>query len=180
MDRNFFARETETVARELLGSVLEKGGMKARVVETEAYLEADPASHAHPEKTERNSLMYETHGKIYVYICYGIHNMLNFTTERDSAGAVLIRAAEPVEGIEEMKQNRGIEEEEQLCNGPGKLCEALGIEREMNGQEIGESLEVEKSEERSEHETSPRIGISRAEDRELRYYIPDNEYVSDR
>lgn len=180
MEKKFFSRETETVARELLGSVIERDGMKVRVVETEAYLEDDPASHAHSGRTERNRLMYETFGRIYVYICYGIHNMLNFTTEKDSAGAVLIRAPEPVKGIEEMKQNRGIEDEEQLCNGPGKLCEAMGIEREMNGEEIGGSLDVEKTVERPEYETSSRIGISKAEDRELRYYIPDNDYVSDR
>jgi DNA-3-methyladenine glycosylase len=128
IEKSFFARDTEKVAEDLLGCTVSRNGMKGKIVETEAYLEDDPASHAYPKKTERNRLMYDTHGRVYVYLCYGIHHMLNFTTE-------------------------------------------------MNGTEVDEALEIEK-ESADKVETSTRIGINKAQNRELRYYIPDNKFVS--
>lgn len=177
IEKSFFARDTETVAKDLLGCTISRNGVKGKIVETEAYLEDDPASHAHPRKTERNRLMYETHGRVYIYLCYGIHYMLNFTTEKDGVGGILIRAIEPLESINQMKENRGIEKEENLCNGPGKICEALDISKEINGTEVGEKLEL-KSGSNPDYKTSTRIGINKAQDRELRFYIPGNKFVS--
>lgn len=177
VSKDFFKQDTVEVAKDLLGCTIEKDGMKAKIVETEAYLEDDPASHAYPSKTGRNRLMYESYGKVYVYICYGIHNMLNFTTEKDGVGGVLIRAAKPLEGVEQIKQNRGIEEIENLCNGPGKVCEALGIDKQLNGTLIGDAIKLSKPFD-PDHDRSTRIGISKAQDRELRFYIPENRFVS--
>lgn len=179
MDKSFLADPVEKVAENLLGCQIRRNGMEGMIVETEAYLEDDPASHAHPGKTERNRLMYETHGKVYVYLCYGIHHMLNFTADENGVGGVLVRAIEPLEGIEQMKENRGVEEKEKLCNGPGKVCEALEITKDMNGTDVGEEIELEQGPE-PKHQVSPRIGINQAENRELRYYIPGNRYVSRR
>lgn len=180
MDKEFFSKPTEEVAQRLLGAEIIKDDFRAKIVETEAYLEEDPASHAYPKKTERNQIMYETYGSIYVYVCYGVHNMLNFTTGENSAGGVLIRAAEPLAGIKKMKKNRGVDKKKGLCNGPGKLCEALEISRELNGDEIGGSLKLESKNLSLNYETSTRIGISKAEDRKLRYYVSDNKFVSNR
>lgn len=177
VEKSFFARDTETVAQELLGCQVMKNGMKGKIVETEAYLENDSASHAYPRKTERNRLMYETHGRVYIYLCYGIHHMLNFTTEKDGTGGILIRALEPLEGIERMKENRGVDRKENLCNGPGKICEALHISKELNGTEIGEEIKIEKGS-NPDFKTSTRIGINKAQNRELRFYIPGNRFVS--
>lgn len=177
ISQKFFARSTERVARDLIGNYIITEDKKVRIVETEAYLENDPASHAYPRKTDRNRLMYETYGKIYVYICYGIHNMLNFTTEKEGVGGVLIRSAEPVEGVQKMKKNRDIEDEKLLCNGPGKLSEAFGISRELNGSEVGETIHVEEGDD-GKIEKSTRIGISKAKDNKLRFYESDNTYVS--
>jgi DNA-3-methyladenine glycosylase len=177
IEKSFFARDTETVAKDLLGCKIIRNGMAGKIVETEAYLEDDPASHAYPRKTERNRLMYETHGRVYVYLCYGIHHMLNFTAEKEGTGGVLIRALEPLEGIGEMKKNRGVGKKENLCNGPGKICEALKISKELNGTKAGEEIELEEGS-NPDFETSTRIGINKAQDRELRFYIPDNKFVS--
>jgi DNA-3-methyladenine glycosylase len=177
IEKSFFSRDTEKVAEDLPGCVISRNGVKGKIVETEAYLEDDPASHAYPKKTERNRLMYDTHGQVYVYLCYGIHHMLNFTTEKNGVGGVLIRAIEPLEGIDKMRQNRGFEQKTELCSGPGKICEALEISKEMNGTEIGEKMEIEK-ESADKVETSTRIGINKAQNRDLRYYIPDNKFVS--
>lgn len=176
---NFFARDTETVAEDLIGCVIEKDGIRGRIVEAEAYLEDDPASHAYPRKTERNRLMYETHGKIYVYICYGIHQMLNFTADSEDAGGVLIRAVEPLKDVGKMRENRGVEEKQKLCDGPGKVCEAFGIDKSLSGEKIGETIKLEK-ERNPEIEVSRRIGISKAEDRTLRFYERGSRFVSDR
>lgn len=179
MDKRFFSNPTESVAKDLLGCTIAMDGLKGRIVETEAYLEDDLASHAHGGRTERNRIMYEEYGYVYIYLCYGIHNMLNFTTEKDNAGAVLIRALEPLEGLEEMRDNRGVEDEKDLCNGPGKLCEAFGIDKEMNETVVGEEIRVEEGES-GEVEISTRVGISEAKDRELRFYEKGNRYVSER
>lgn len=175
--KSFFARDTEKVAKDLLGCKIRRKGMAGKIVETEAYLGNDPASHAYPKKTERNRLMYETHGRVYVYICYGIHHMLNFTAEEGGVGGILIRAVEPLEGIDKMKENRGAEDESDLCDGPGKICEALDISKDLNGTELGEELVLEEGSVHK-HRTSTRIGINKAQDRELRFYVPDNPYVS--
>ncbi|PSH00314.1 MAG: 3-methyladenine DNA glycosylase [Nanohaloarchaea archaeon SW_4_43_9] len=158
VEKSFFAGDTETVAQDLLGCRIRKNRMEGKIVETEAYLENDPASHAHPRKTRRNRLMYETYGKVYVYLCYGIHNMLNFTAEKNGVGGVLIRSLEPVEGVEKMKKNRKVEEEKNLCNGPGKICQAMDISKKHNETDMGEKIKILKGSE-PEYEVSERIGL---------------------
>ncbi len=116
---SFFARDTVTVARELLGKIISINGMQARIVETEAY-GRDPASHAF-KRTERSKLMYDTFGHIYVYLIYGMYECVNVTTDKNDAGAVLLRAVQPLTGISRMQRNRKVNKITELCSGPGKL-----------------------------------------------------------
>src|SRR3989338_2843689 len=136
----FFARDTVIVAQELVGKIISKDGFLARIVETEAY-KKDPASHAFT-RTERSALMYDTYSHIYVYLIYGVHYCLNFTTEKDDAGAVLIRAVQPLNKIDDLKKRRSTDSIKNLCNGPGKLCQALQITKKDNGQPVGKSIAV--------------------------------------
>ncbi|MCJ7479294.1 MAG: DNA-3-methyladenine glycosylase [Candidatus Nanohaloarchaeota archaeon QJJ-7] len=183
MRRAFFSRGPETVARELLGHrlVYETGErLSGRVVETEAYHGPDdPASHASGGKTERNSPMFEKPGTAYIYVSYGIHRMLNVVTgEAGEPSAVLIRAVEPLEGIERMKENRGVERQE-LCNGPGKLTEAFRISEEHNRTDLtGGDLRIGEGEEVEDVVEDTRIGVSGGEDMELRFYVKGNRFVS--
>ena len=151
--------------------------MKARIVETEAY-GRDKASHAYT-KTERSKIMFDTYGHIYVYLIYGMHYCLNFTTEKKEAGAVLIRAVEPLQGIERMKKNRKTNEMQNLCNGPGKLCLALGINKKHNGLKLGKEIKLfDDGYKIKEIQSSSRIGIKEALDLELRFYLKGNQFVS--
>ncbi len=128
MNRAFFDRTVHQVARELIGCELRVGETAGVIVETEAYEETDPACHAYIGRTARNEVLFGPPGHAYVYFSYGIHSLLNFVTEPEgSASAVLIRALEPTDGIELMRKRRGREKLEQLCSGPGKLSEALGV-----------------------------------------------------
>ena len=173
----FFARDTLTVAQELLGKIISVNGMQARIVETEAY-GRDPASHAYT-KTDRSRLMYDTHGHVYVYLIYGRYWCLNFTSDKDEAGAVLIRAVEPLSGIEEMKKNRKTELLLNLCSGPGKLCAALGVDKHYNGLKIGKEMQIfDDGFAVSRIATNSRIGIKDALDLQWRFFIEGNEYVS--
>ena len=129
---DFFCRNTVAIAQELLGKVMYVNGLLVRIVETEAYGQ-DPASHAFT-KTKRSALMYDTFGHVYVYLIYGMYYCVNITTEPiGEPGAVLIRAVEPMSGIKEMIKARGTDKLINLCSGPGKLCEALGITTDFNG-----------------------------------------------
>ena len=151
--------------------------MQARIVETEAY-GRDQASHAF-KRTERSKIMFDTHGHVYVYLIYGMYACLNFTTEKKEAGAVLIRAVEPLQGIELMKKNRKIEKIENLCSGPGKLCQALNITRKLNGLKLGQEIKVyDDGFQVNNIRTSSRIGIKDALDLQWRFYIEGNEFVS--
>ncbi len=133
LPREFFLRPTLDVARDLLGKILriERDGtsLSGRIVETEAYIgEDDPACHARFGKTERNAVMYGDGGSVYVYFIYGMYHMLNFVTEPAGfPAAVLIRALEPLTGLDTMKKRRGTNDLGNLTNGPGKLCQAFGI-----------------------------------------------------
>src|SRR3989344_262448 len=173
----FFARDTMNVAKELLGKILLVNGFKARIVETEAYKD-DPASHAYT-KTERSALMYDTHGHVYVYLIYGMYNCLNFTTEKNNPGAVLIRAVEPLNKLETLKQIRNTNKLTNLCSGPGKLCQALGIDRTMNGLRLGRNIKIyDDNHSVKKISSSSRIGIKDAQELPWRFYLSDNEYVS--
>lgn len=180
----FFARDTVTVARELLGAVLvsvtDEGLAAGRIVETEAYLGADDAgSHAATKGiTARNRVMYGPPGHAYVYFTYGAHHMLNLVTEREGvAGAVLLRALEPLTGIELMRARRG--RGAGLCDGPGKLACALGVDLADNGTSLGAGrLAVYAGEAPRRIGRSGRVGLSAGHEAPLRFFIEDSPFVS--
>ena len=182
LPKSFFARDTVEVAKDLLGKVISVNSFLGRIVETEAY-GRDPASHAF-NKTARSQLMFDTHGHVYIYLIYGMYNCLNFTTEKDEAGAVLIRAVEPLNKVDELKKVRGTEKITNLCSGPGKLCQAFSIDRRHNGLELGKNVkgnEVIVFDDGYEVEniaTSSRVGIKDALDLPWRFYVEGNEFVS--
>lgn len=174
------------VAHELVGKVLEKstpdGTSSGRIVETEAYTGAsDPASHAFRGPTERNRVMFGPPGHLYVYRSYGMHICCNVVTEADGvAGAVLIRALEPLTGIEFMTARRGMRSLHELCNGPGKLCQAMGIGMSDYGADL-ESAVVWVEDDGfvvQDVESGGRVGISAAIDLPLRFFLPRNPFVS--
>jgi len=174
---SFFSHSTVTVAQDLLGKIISVNGMNVRIVETEAY-GRDPASHAF-KKTARSKIMFDTHGHVYVYLIYGMYECLNFTTEKENAGAVLIRAVEPLKGIEKMKKNRKTEKIENLCSGPGKLCQALNVTRKLNGLKLGKEVKVcDDGFKVKNIGTSSRIGIKDALELQWRFFVEGNEFVS--
>jgi DNA-3-methyladenine glycosylase len=187
---SFFDRPADVVARELLGALVvsRAGGVltSARIVETEAYLGyRDPASHGYlHRRNERNSALFGPPGSWYVYLSYGIHWCANLVCEAEgTASAVLLRALEPVEGVAVMRERRGRVDDRELCSGPGKLCQALGITRELDGRMMPGSdalvlpprvkLPVEIA-------VTPRIGITKAADWPLRFLVAGNPHVSGR
>jgi DNA-3-methyladenine glycosylase len=172
---SYFSRPTLDVAPRLIGKVLEFSGMRGRVVEVEAYTD-DPASHGH-RRTERSAIMYETFGHVYVYFIYGMYHCLNFTTDRHRVGAVLIRAVEPLDGIDQMRRRRGVHDIHRLCNGPGKLCEAFGIGLSLNWTRVGERIVLYEGK-AGLVQTGPRIGISKAADLHWRFFEAGSPFVS--
>lgn len=171
---DFFERPTLEVAPELLGATLfvqtDEGKCSGRIVEVEAYLGAeDLASHAAGGPTPRSAVMFGPPGRTYVYFIYGMHHCLNFVTEADgSPGAILIRSLEPVEGLDLMMARRKTKDEANLCNGPGKLCQALGIDRSWSGLQLGAELprtiHLMAPAAPIEFIQTPRIGIRKAMD----------------
>jgi len=171
LDADFFARDAVTVAKALIGVRLLVDGVGGLVVETEAYDRDDPASHSFNGQTPRNAVMFGPAGYAYVYRSYGLHWCLNFVCEpKGSAGAVLIRALEPTEGLATMRRRRGVPEERLLCSGPGRLCQALGITVKHNGLAL-DAPPFELFGRRGDVEvvTGPRIGITKAADLPWRY-----------
>ena len=134
LPRDFYGRSVHDVARDLVGCVVRHGETAGRIVETESYHMEEPACHAFAGVTTRTRTLFGPPGHAYVYFSYGIHSLLNAVAERDGVGAaVLIRALEPVDGLEAMRERRGAVRDEELCNGPGKLTQALGIGLSLNG-----------------------------------------------
>ncbi len=184
--RLFFRRYTPTVARELLGAilvrVLDGTTLSGRIVETEAYRGSDdPASHAYRGMTKRTEVMFGEPGKAYVYFTYGNHYCLNVTSERKGeAGATLIRALAPLEGLEEMQRRRGVENVRDVANGPGKLTKAMGIDGSLNGEDLVTSkrLYLVRGERPSSVGVSTRIGLSVAKATEWRFFVDGDEFVS--
>lgn len=172
----FFARDTIEVARDLIGAVLIVGSCEGRIVETEAYA-ADAASHS-VMRPRQSVIMQQTFGRIYVYFIYGMYYCLNFTTDRQGPGAVLIRAVEPTLGLELMRERRGASDVRKLASGPGRLCEAFGIDSSFNGQRIGDRIKLKMRASPPKIASSKRIGISRAAELEWRFYEMDNPFVS--
>ncbi len=180
LERAWFTREANAVAPELLNKVLrvEVDGVVAsgRIVETEAYLPDDPASHTFNGSTDRNRVMFGPAGHLYVYLSYGIHRCANVVTGQVGSGqAVLLRAVRPIEGVELMRGRRNRPDRE-LTNGPGKLCQALGIDLGDDGVDlVGEShisIVDEGTPPPIEPLVGPRIGISKAVDAPLRFRVP--------
>lgn len=181
----FYARETELVARELLGKVLfvrDRGRvLGGRIVETEAYGGDDPASHSSRGATPRSAIMFGPPGFAYVYFVYGMHCMLNFVTEPEGrAGAVLIRALEPLLGRTLMSRRRAGAPPGRLTNGPGRLCRALGLTLKDNGASLrGPRLAVYDDGLRpSAVRTSPRVGITKGTETLWRFFIDGHPDVS--
>ena len=184
----FYARPTAEVARRLLGHLLvsEARGRRTvgRIVETEAYVGPhDPACHAYGgRRTNRTEVLYGPPGTAYVYFTYGMHWCLNAVTERRGyPAAVLIRALEPLEGLDLMRRRRGKVTDRALCAGPARLCEALGITGEQNGHSlmIGTVRILRDSRRRAPRiAVTPRIGVGRAADWPLRFVIDGSPWVS--
>jgi DNA-3-methyladenine glycosylase len=185
---SFYARDTELVARDLLGALLEsrtaEGVTSGRIVEVEAYLgEDDPACHAAAGCTARTHWLYGEPGTAYIYFIYGVHWCFNAVTRPvGHPSAVLVRALEPVAGIELMRRRRrSPRDERELTNGPAKLCEALGITGRLNGHALGQSpLRILRAEAIPDQrvELTPRIGITAAADWVLRWMVIDSRFVS--
>jgi DNA-3-methyladenine glycosylase len=180
LPHEFFARSVHEVAPDLIGVTLLVDGVGGTIVEVEAYDQEDPAAHGFRGKTARNAVMFGPPGHAYVYRSYGIHWCLNFVCEPEEvASAVLIRALEPVRGLDEMRRRRGLDDERLLCAGPGRLCQALGITRDHDGLPLDEPpFELLSRTEEPEIATGPRIGITRAVDRPWRYVLAGSRYLS--
>ena len=186
LDRAFFTRPTLEVARALLGCVLAselpEGRTSGRIVEAEAYLGADDlASHAAKRATGRVTAMWGPPGIAYVYRSYGMHAMLNVVTEPEgSTGAVLIRAVEPVEGIDLMRRRRGVEPVRLLCAGPGRLCQALGITLDDHGTDLvtSDRLWLAPGSRPVAVSAGGRIDISRGTEQPWRFFETGSRYVS--
>ena len=184
----FFRRPAEIVAADLVGMVVVSsiGGVttEGRIVETEAYLGYDdPASHGYlHRRNARNLALFGPPGTWYVYLSYGMHWCANLVCQRSGlASAVLLRALEPVDGLETMRRRRGAVSDRELCSGPGKLCQALGIGRELDGARMGRSWVIVRRPRGGEAPriaASPRIGITKAVDWPLRFHLAGSPWTS--
>jgi DNA-3-methyladenine glycosylase len=186
LTRRFFNEYTPSVAKALLGTVLVRvvdgERLSGTIVETEAYRGArDPASHAYGGRTKRNAVMFGEGGHAYVYFSYGFHWCLNLTTEPEGrAGAVLVRAVEPIEGLEQMLWNRNLDSDEHATDGPGKLTQALRIDSNLNGEDLVTSrrLFVEEGTKVEETGSSSRVGIRQGVAFRWRFFVKGNRFVS--
>ncbi len=188
LPRSFYDREVTVVARDLLGRVLLRRlpngrRLAVRLVEVEAYAPDDPASHSYRGPTPRNRSMFGPPGHLYVYFTYGMHHCLNVVTgPRGEGAAVLLRAGEPLEGLEEMAERRGTSDPRLLCSGPGRLAQALGISRELDGADLvrGRAVKLLEGEpvppERVEVTT--RVGINHGTERPWRFLVAGDPFVS--
>jgi DNA-3-methyladenine glycosylase len=155
------------------------GRVAGYIVETEAYNQDDPASHTYRGMTNRNAAMFQEAGSIYVYFTYGMHYCVNIVCGPKGRGeGVLLRALEPVEGLEIMKQRRGIDTEKLLTNGPAKITQALAITKDMGGSVLGDKLHLEAGFKPELITQTGRVGISKAREQEWRFYVSDNPFIS--
>ncbi len=186
LKRSFFERYTPDVARELVGSSLVRVVGERRVtgivVETEAYRgPRDPASHAHRGVTHRNIVMFGPPGFAYVYFTMGVHYCLNVSTEAvGSPGAVLLRAVQPVDGIDVMSENRGVDDIRRLASGPGNLAKAFAVDGAFNGEDLVNSdrLYFERGKAVGPVRATARVGVAEARSRPWRYYVRGSPFVS--
>jgi len=181
LERSFFARSVHEVARDLVGCRLFFEGRGGIVVETESYERDDPACHAYAGLTDRTEVLFGPPGRAYVYLSYGIHSLLNAVAEPEGeAAAVLIRALEPTAGLEQMRARRGGRPDRELCSGPGKLTEALGVDLDSNGADLERDpfLLLGPAGEPPAVVTGPRIGITKAVERPWRFCAAGSPFVS--
>lgn len=191
----FYARDTVTVAEDLLGCLLvhqnEAGTTAGWIVEDEAYLKGDPAAHSYRGETKRNRVLFGPPGRVYTYLIYGLHTCVNIAMGPEGTGeAILIRALEPAIGTEMMEERRGKDDSLELASGPGKLTEALDITMDLNGTSLctgplqictPDSIPDRRPEGwPGEIVQTTRVGITKATDRPLRFYLKDSPYVSRR
>jgi DNA-3-methyladenine glycosylase len=183
LPRCFYERPVLEVARELIGCTVEHAGTAGVIVETEAYHDSEPACHAFVGLTPRTRPLFGPAGHVYVYRSYGIHAMLNVVCEAEGVGAaVLIRALAPVAGLDQMRARRGVSDELELCSGPGKLAQALGVELCHNERDLldgpiairsrSPALDVEVL------AAAPRVGISKAVELPWRFCLAGSAHVS--
>ena len=189
---DFYLQDTITAAKDLLGKILVRNNngkhLAAMIVETEAYLKNDESSHSFIGKRERNKSMFENGGILYVYQIYGIHFCCNVVTNKIGVGeAVLIRAVEPLSGIEQMgfnrygKKNLSKTEVKNLSNGPAKLCKALAITKQDDGVDLsGDEISIFNGEKIAEDKIikTTRIGITKSSELPFRFYIKGNDFIS--
>ena len=194
LPRSFYERDAITVATGLLGCCLvhrEDGFVTAgRIVETEAYLQGDPAAHSFRGRTPRTSVLFGPPGHAYVYFVYGMHWCMNVVTGTgEDRGAVLLRALEPVEGIPAMEERRKTKELRLLCSGPARLAQALAITGEFNGSSLltgplrivsKDRSPVDGTRGTEEIVQTTRVGISKAQDKPYRFYLKRSQHVSRR
>jgi DNA-3-methyladenine glycosylase len=186
LSESFYQQATEIVAKNLIGKIMVKMDkditLAGRIVETEAYLGSnDLASHSYPGVTKRNKPMFASGGILYVYLSYGIHNCTNIVTETENTGsAVLIRAVEPLLGADDMIANRGVCPINKLASGPGNFSKAFGFSLSDNYRRVGtQNLFIQDMKpDNLEIVTAKRIGISRSEDLQLRFYLKNSRFVS--
>lgn len=167
LKKNFYTRDAITVAKALLGKKIHYKGREAIIVETEAYTINDPGSHAFKKKTKRNAIMYEQGGILYIYLCYGMYELMNIVTDKENVpSAVLIRAVEPLNF-------------KTKASGPGLVTKALGITRKNNGMSVlGEEFWIEKGRKPREIMQTTRVGLSQGKALPYRFYIKDHPNVS--
>jgi DNA-3-methyladenine glycosylase len=183
LPRDFFERPVVDVARDLVGCVVAHDGAAGAIVEVEAYHESEPACHAFVGLTPRTETLFGPPGRAYVYRSYGIHSMLNAVSEPEGTGAaVLIRALEPLHGVDAMRARRGVAPIEDLCSGPGKLAQALGIGLELNASDLATGpirvLGPPAEGDRPRVVAASRIGITKAADLPWRFCVAGSRFVS--
>jgi DNA-3-methyladenine glycosylase len=183
LGRDFYDRSVHDVARDLIGCVVRHGETAGRIVESESYHMDEPACHAFAGVTERTRTLFGEPGRAYVYFSYGIHSLLNAVAEPEGVGAaVLIRALEPVDGLEAMRARRGVARDEELCSGPGKLTQALGIGLSLNGTSLVdgpiELLTREPGSRAPRIVVGERVGITKAAELPWRFCDADSRHVS--
>jgi DNA-3-methyladenine glycosylase len=176
------------VAPNLLGRTLVRSlpsgeRLSARIVEVEAYREDDPASHSYRGRTRRTDVMFGPPGRLYVYFTYGMHFCMNVVTGADGEGsAVLLRAAEPLSGLEVMAANRGLDDPRLLCAGPGRLCQAMAVAREQNGADLvaGAEIRIERGlpVDAGTILAGPRVGITVATEQPWRFVVAGSRFLS--
>jgi DNA-3-methyladenine glycosylase len=179
---DFFDRSVHLIARELIGCRLFFAGCGGVIVETESYERDDPACHAYVGLTARTKVLFGPPGRAYVYLSYGIHSLLNFVAEPEGdAAAVLIRALEPTADLDAMRARRGDRPDRELCSGPGKLTEALGVDLSQNGADLARDpflLLPREPDWKGQVISGRRVGITKAVERPWRFGLAGSPHVS--